>query len=213
MIQSVLIREYFESYCYFYIDDNTKHGFLIDPGAEPEKLLSIIRRNGWIIEKILVTHGHIDHIGGVNTILKEMDLPVFAHRKCDEFMMDEELNLSSIFGPPIHIEGIRYLDDGDEIYLDADPSFHLKVIYAPGHTVDSIVFYSERDDVAFVGDSIYKGCLGDYQYPGGDYDLLLKNVKEKILTLPEQTVLYSGHSEPTTIGVEKPLYFRGIYSY
>ena len=208
MIQSVLIQEFFDSYCYFYIDDYTKHGFLIDPGAEPEKLLSMIRRNGWIIEKILLTHGHIDHIGGVNTILKEMDLPVYAHRKSKEFMMDEELNLSSIFGPPIRIKGIRYLDDGDEIVLKADPSFQLKVIYAPGHTVDSIVFYSARDDIAFVGDSIYKGCLGDYQYPGGDYDLLLRNVKEKILTLPEQTVLYSGHSEPTTVGAEKPLYFK-----
>ena len=106
-------------------------------------------------------------------------------------MQDEELNLSSVFGPPIHIEGLRYLEDGDEICLDSDPSFSLKVIYAPGHTVDSIVLYSERDRAAFVGDSIYKGCIGDYQYPGGDYELLLKNVKEKILTLPDDTVLYT----------------------
>ena len=208
MIQCIPIQEFFDSNCYFYIDDRTKHGFLIDPGAEPEKLLSVIRRNGWIIEKILLTHGHIDHIGAVNAIREEIDLPVYAHRKCEEFMMDEELNLSSIFGPPIQIENIRYLDDGDVIGLEADPSFQLKIIYAPGHTVDSVVFYSEKDQIAFVGDSIYRGCLGDYQYPGGDYHLLLKNVKERILTLPDETVLYSGHSEPTTVGEEKPSYFN-----
>ena len=210
MIQCIQVQEFFDSNCYFYIDDDTAHGFLIDPGAEPEKLLNVIRREGWMIEKILLTHGHIDHVGAVNAILKEIELPVYAHRETDEFMMDKDLNLSVFFGPPIHIDHIHILDDGDEIPLEANPSVCLKVIYAPGHTVDSIVFYSARDHLAFVGDSIYKGCLGDYQYPGGDYDLLLKNVREKILTLPDQTVLYSGHSDPTTVGAEKPLYFSAI---
>lgn len=78
-------------------------------------------------------------------------------------------------------------------------------------TIWFLYFYSEKDQIAFVGDSIYRGCIGDYQYPGGDYDLLLKNVKEKILTLPEQTALYSGHSEPTTVGEEKPSYFVTVH--
>ena len=210
MIRIVPIQEYFDSNCYFYIDDISRCGFLIDPGAEPEKLLDLVRREEWRIEKILITHGHIDHIGAVNAVLREIPVPVYAHRMAEYFMQDEELNLSSVFGPPIHIEGLRYLEDGDEICLDSDPSFSLKVIYAPGHTVDSIVLYSEKDRAAFVGDSIYKGCIGDYQYPGGDYELLLKNVKEKILTLPDDTVLYSGHSDPTTVGEEKPLY-RSFY--
>ena len=120
MIQCVPIYEFFDSNCYFYIDDDTNHGFLIDPGAEPDKLLALILRKGWVIEKILLTHGHIDHIGGVNDIRKVYELPVYAHRKCTEFMMDEELNLSSIFGPPIQIEGIQYLDDGDEVCLDTN---------------------------------------------------------------------------------------------
>ena len=207
MIRGIQVQQFFDSFCYFYIDDATKHGFLIDPGAEPQKLLKLIDRQEWTIEKILITHGHIDHTGAVNTILEHFDIPVYAHRMTESFMMDRELNLSEFFGPPIHIENLQCLDDGDIISLEADPAFSLKVIYVPGHTVDSIVLYSEKDNAAFVGDSIYRGCLGDYQYPGGDYKLLLKNVKEKILTLPGQTVLYSGHSEPTTVALERPLYF------
>ena len=153
MIRIVPIQEYFDSNCYFYIDDISRCGFLIDPGAEPEKLLDLVRREEWRIEKILITHGHIDHIGAVNAVLREIPVPVYAHRMAEYFMQDEELNLSSVFGPPIHIEGLRYLEDGDEICLDSDPSFSLKVIYAPGHTVDSIVLYSEKDRAAFVGDT------------------------------------------------------------
>ncbi|MBR2778873.1 MAG: MBL fold metallo-hydrolase [Firmicutes bacterium] len=206
MVKSVLVQDYFDSYCYFFIDEATKHGFLIDPGAEPEKLLEIIRQEGWVIEKILLTHGHIDHIGAVSVIRAELNLPVYAHPETLSFIMDEEVNLSDVYGEPPDIGEVLPLSDGGVFQLEADPSFRLKTIFTPGHTVDSVVFYAEREQVAFVGDSIYKGCLGDYLYPGGNYELLLRTVKRKILALPEETVLYSGHSEPTTVGDEKPLY-------
>lgn len=206
MVKSVLVQDYFDSYCYFFIDEATGHGFLIDPGAEPEKLLAIIREEGWVIEKIFLTHGHIDHIGAVSVIRAELNLPVYAHPETLSFIMDEEVNLSDVYGEPPDIGEVLTLSDGDEFSLEADPEFRLKTIFTPGHTVDSVVFYAEREQLAFVGDSIYKGSLGDYLYPGGNYELLLRTVKRKILTLPEATVLYSGHSEPTTVGDEKPLY-------
>lgn len=206
MVKGVLVQDYFDSYCYFFIDETTKHGFLIDPGAEPDKLLAVIREEGWTIEKILLTHGHIDHIGGVSVIRAELNVPVYAHPETASFVLDEEVNLSDIYGQPPEIGEILCPENGDVIALEANPDFSLKVIYTPGHTVDSMVFYSEREATAFVGDSIYKGSLGDYLYPGGNFELLLRTVKRKILTLPDETVLYSGHSEPTTVGAEKPLY-------
>lgn len=206
MVKSVLVQDYFDSYCYFFIDEATKHGFLIDPGAEPEKLLAIIREEGWVIEKIFLTHGHIDHIGAVSVIRAALNLPVYAHPETLSFIMDEEVNLSDVYGEPPDIGEVFPLSDGDVFPLEADPAFRLKVVFTPGHTVDSVVFYAEREQLAFVGDSIYKGSLGDYLYPGGNYELLLRTVKRKILALPEETVLYSGHSEPTTVGDEKPMY-------
>lgn len=91
--------------------------------------------------------------------------------------------------------------------MTANPAFSLKVIHTPGHTTDPVVYYSEKDRVAFVGDTIFRGSIGNFQYPGGNRQEIIKSITEKILTLPEETVLYSGHSEETTIGTEKRRYF------
>ena len=100
----------------------------------------------------------------------------------------------------------EYLDDGDVVSLNDDPDFALKVIYVPGHTTDSVLFYSEADHVAFVGDTIFKGSIGNYQYPGGNADDLQRSIIRQIFTLPDQTILCSGHSEQTTVGAEKQRY-------
>lgn len=182
MIAEVPVKGYFAENCFFYIDDQTKHGFIIDPGAQARGLLSLIRKNGWIIEKILLTHGHFDHIGAV-----------------------EELR-SALCGPHILVHCADRVNDGDLIDLAVDPLFSLRVIYTPGHTTDSIVYYSEKDRVAFVGDTIFKGSIGNYQYPGGNLKDLQRSIIERIFMLPDDTVLCSGHSEQTTVGSEKRRY-------
>ena len=88
-----------------------------------------------------------------------------------------------------------------------DGSCRLRVIHTPGHTTDSVVYYSEKDRVAFVGDTIFKGSAGNWQYPGGNRQTLVESITEKIFALPDDTVLYSGHSEETTIGTEKRRYY------
>ena len=85
----------------------------------------------------------------------------------------------------------------------ADPEFSLKTIYTPGHTTDSVIFYSEKDHAAFVGDTIFKGSSGNWQYPGGDLRKLQHSIIKRIFTLPDETVLLSGHSDQTTVGTEK----------
>lgn len=131
---------------------------------------------------------------------------MLAHRRSDEYLLDDKKNLSALCGPSITVEGVEYLDDGDEVRLHANPDISLKVIYAPGHTTDSIVFYSEKDSVAFVGDTIFKGSIGNYQYPGGDAVDLQRTIIDKIFTLPDDTILCSGHSQQTTVGTEKRRY-------
>lgn len=210
MVLCVHVKGHFWENCYFYIDDNTKHGFLIDPGAQAEKLLKIISNRGWVIEKILLTHGHFDHMGAVEGIRDVLDIPVYAHKMSDEYLLDAERNLSSLCGSAILIKNVKYLDDGEIILLKSNPNFCLKVVYTPGHTTDSIVFYNENDNIAFVGDTIFKGSIGNYQYPGGNKRVLIKSILEKILTLPKNTILYSGHSDSTTVEIELKRYGLNI---
>lgn len=206
MIIEVPVKGYFEENCFFYIDDKTRHGFIIDPGAQAEKLLDIIEKNGWEIEKILLTHGHFDHTGAVNDLRRVLNLPVLAYRTANDYLLDAEKNLSAFCGPPITVRDVTYIDDGDNITLKVNPSFSLHVIHTPGHTTDSIVFYSAKDQVAFVGDTIFKGSIGNYQYPGGNVIDLQHSILKKIFTLPDETVLCSGHSGKTTVGIEKQRY-------
>ena len=206
MVAEVAVKGYFEENCFFYIDDKTQHGFLIDPGAEADRLLSIIQGRGWMIEKILLTHGHVDHMGAVDGVTAALGIPVLAHRRSDEYLLDARKNLSALCGPAIIVEGVQYMDDGDEICLEADPEFRLKVIYVPGHTTDSVMFYSKADGVAFVGDTIFRGSIGNYQYPGGNRKDLQESIIKRIFTLPDDTVLCSGHSGQTSVGEERRRY-------
>lgn len=206
MIAEVPVKGYFEENCFFYIDDRTRNGFIIDPGAQAGRLLDLIGEKGWTIEKILLTHGHFDHMGAVDEIRDALGVPVYAHIRSDEYLLDARKNLSALCGPPIIVRGAEYLDDGDVVTLNDDPDFALKVIYVPGHTTDSVLFYSEADHVAFVGDTIFKGSIGNYQYPGGNADDLQRSIIRQIFTLHDQTMLCSGHSEQTTVGAEKRRY-------
>ena len=204
IVYTVPVSDFIQTNAYFYIDEQTKHGFLIDPGSEAEKLLQIIRKNGWTIEKILITHGHFDHIGGVEKIHRELDIPYFAHKSGEKYLTDGNYNLSAFFINEIGLNEAQYLNEGDEIVLDADPKVKLRVIHTPGHTQDAVIYYDADNKLAFVGDTIFKSSVGRTDIPGGDEKQLYKSIREKIFTLPDGTVLYSGHSEPTTVGAEKP---------
>ena len=207
MVRCVPVKGYFAENCFFYIDDATGHGFLIDPGAVAERLLAMIRREGWIIERILLTHGHFDHTGAVNALREALNVPVCAHEDADRYLLDGKMNLSAFCIGEQTVRNVEYLRDGDAVRLAADPECFLRVIHTPGHTTDSVVYYSEKDRAAFVGDTIFKGSIGNFQYPGGDRQTIIRSITERILTLPEDTVLYSGHSEKTTVGTEKRRYY------
>ncbi len=203
IVKQVPVRDIIETNAYFYIDEKSKHGFLIDAGAEAEKLLKIIRDNGWTIEKLLITHGHFDHIGAVEKIAKTLNIPYLAHENGREYLPNPTYNLSAFFGNDIVLNNAEYLQDGAEITLDAAPNVKLKVIHTPGHTQDGVVYYDESNSLAFVGDTIFKRGIGRTDIPGGDYNQLQQSICNKIFTFLNDTILYSGHSEPTTVSAEK----------
>jgi glyoxylase-like metal-dependent hydrolase (beta-lactamase superfamily II) len=206
MIYTVPVKGVFETNCYFCIDEATKHGFLIDPGAQGQALSNLIRRQGWRIETILLTHGHFDHTGGIATLRRELHIPVMAYENADLYLLNPVKNLSRHCGPDITVTGAEFFHDGDVLSLEANPSCSLRALWTPGHTEDSVIFYSEKEKTAFVGDTIFRGSIGNSSYPGGNREQLVHSITYTIFSLPEETTLLSGHSEPTTVGAEKRRY-------
>ena len=203
IVKQVAVEDIIETNAYFYIDKKTKHGFLIDPAAQADELLRLIEENCWTIEKILITHGHFDHIGAAETLHRQLNVPYVAHQNGREYLTDGSLNLGNYCNRKFNLTEAEYVNDGDEIKLAVDPSIVLKVIHTPGHTPDSVLYYDATNKTAFVGDTIFKDSMGATHFPGGNFAELQQSIRQKVLTLPDDTILYSGHSEPTTVGYEK----------
>ena len=203
MIFPVEVHGVFATNAYFYLDDATRSGFLIDPGAESGRLLNIINERGFIIEKILLTHGHFDHIGAVAKIRDRLNVPVFMHVNGAKYATNAEWNLSRNCGLNITLGDVNYFEDGAEFVSEVDKNLRLKAIAVPGHTPDSVMFYSERDHAAFVGDTIFREAFGRTDFLGGNEWDLIESITKKVFALPDDTILYSGHSEPTTVADEK----------
>lgn len=200
----VVIFDVMEENSYFYIDDATRRGFLIDPGAQPDELLKIAEQNNFTVEKILLTHGHYDHIGAVNEISRKLNIPVFMGKDGEFYAFDALNNGSKYFGDGIILENVTFLTEESEITLDGNKNFGVKVIAAPGHTIDGTIYYSAKDSVAFVGDTIFFGGHGRTDLAGGDSVALMNTIRNKVFALPDETVLLSGHGRSTTVADEKP---------
>ena len=196
----VAVTDFLSENTYFYIDDKTSHGFLIDPGAQAGKLLQI----NFVIEKILLTHGHIDHIGAVNELQAALKIPALMHEDGKIYAQNPTKNLSRfIIESDYKLNDVNFLADGEIISLEKNFDFSLKIISAPGHTTDGAIFYDAKNNLAFVGDTIFKMGRGRTDFPGGSEKILLETIRTKIFTLPDKTILFSGHGEPTTVAFEK----------
>lgn len=207
MIYQFPVTGVFTTNAYFWIDNKTGHGILVDPGAQADVLEKVIAQNGWTIEKILLTHGHFDHFGAVKQLHEDLNIPVYIHQRGKAYLSDPNLNLSAYHRVPMVFNEENFFQDGDVFSISTDPENTLHVLSTPGHTLDSCTFYIPKENIALVGDAIFKGQPGDWNYPTGNRGVLLQSIKDTILQLPDETILASGHTEPTTVENEKPLYF------
>ena len=142
MILRTAVQGVFATNAYFYVDDETRHGFLIDPGAQANELLNIITLRGFTIEKILLTHGHFDHIGAVEELQARLNVEVCMQRNGRDYVENPVWNLSSYFGLDMTLDDVTYLDDFSTITLAANENFGVKLIPLAGHTTDSAIYYS-----------------------------------------------------------------------
>lgn len=205
MIGELTVQGVFAENCYFYIDSATKSGFLIDPGAQAGLIYDTIRQNGWTIEKILLTHGHFDHFGAAELLREKLVAPIYIYPSDARYLTDTYLNLSGNYPEPLKVVHYEELYDGEIIRLKANSGFYLKVIHTPGHTPGSVTYYSPTDKAAFVGDTLYEHGPGLTNFPGGNRSELERSIIDRILTLPDETVLLSGHSSPITVEQERRL--------
>ncbi len=176
-------------------------GILVDPGDEGNKLIREIKRNKLNVKGIVITHGHFDHIKDAKYIGSSLNIPIMACTK--ELPVIEHVSEQSVlFGfPPIQVPEINiYLNDYDHIKVG---EYDFVVLNTPGHSPGSITLYNASEGVAIVGDLIFLESIGRTDIPGGDYDTLMKSIKERILTLPDDTRLLPGHGEETTVGHER----------
>ena len=186
--------------CYIVINEETKECFVTDPAACPPELVSHIRSTGLKVQAVLLTHGHFDHIMGIDDFVREFPVPVYAHEAEKELLENVQLNSSAMYGMGYTYSGAEYLKDGQVLTI-AGSEIH--VIYTPGHTAGGCCYYIPAEHVLISGDTLFHASIGRTDLPTGSSSQLVRSVREKLMMLPEETKVYPGHMEETTIGYEK----------
>lgn len=200
-VYPLLASGVFGTYAYFIVDEGTDHTILIDPGAQPRLFLEIVQEKGWNVEKILLTHGHFDHMGAADELRKVWDAPIYAHKLSPMYLEDPKLNLSASHGMFITLYDTEPLDDGDIVVMESNPSIRIEVVHTPGHTEDSVCYELEGSGLVFVGDTVYDGGPGLTIFPTGNEAELRHSITSRLLTLPSDTRLLSGHADPITVAM------------
>lgn len=186
--------------CYIFGDDATGEVFVIDPGDEPERILDRLRHLGARPVAIVNTHGHFDHIQGVDAVRRATGAPFWIHAAEREVLAQGPARAKLLFGieVPSSPEPDRWLEDGDRL---AAGGTTLLVRHTPGHSPGGVCLVG--DGLAFVGDTLFAGSIGRTDLPGADLDTLLASIARVLLPLSDDTVCYPGHGPETTIGEEK----------
>ena len=185
---------------YLVCDETSRLGFIVDLGGYSKELKNIIEKNDIQIQYIVLTHGHGDHIGGVQEHLKDFpDAKVVCSRAEEKMLLDPELNEAHHFGPEkVSFNPDILVDDGDTLTVG---NMTMKFIMTPGHTEGGMCILV--DDVRFSGDTLFCRSIGRTDLAGGDFKTLMESIKNKLFLLPDETQVLPGHMGTTTIGFEK----------
>jgi glyoxylase-like metal-dependent hydrolase (beta-lactamase superfamily II) len=185
--------------------NETQKAVVVDPGGDADLINQALERRSLTLEQIWLTHSHLDHCGGVKALLENHSGVSLVGTEVEEPMRQKVLEICQMYGLPS--EGMEncpepdtFIDEGDTVSL---ASYDFKVLYTPGHSPGHVCFYHRDSNTLIAGDTLFAGSIGRTDLPGGDYQTLLLSIKQKILSLPDETVVMSGHGPDTTVGVER----------
>lgn len=188
-----------ETNCYLIYSEDTLECIIVDPGAEPDKIVQEVNANSLKPIAIINTHGHVDHVGANKPVKQEFDIPLYIHQADLKLLKSA---LQSGFGLMIGAKKSpspdKFLKEGDTLKLGKS---HLRVIHTPGHSPGSISLLG--DGFILSGDALFQSGVGRTDLPGGSWEELQESIKRKILTLPPNTVVFPGHGPPTKVSIEK----------
>jgi len=191
----------YQQNCTLLVCEQTNKAALVDPGGDLDVLLKEVKKQGVVLESILVTHGHLDHVGGVAELAEKLSLPVIGPHREDDFWIKQLAEQCRMFGFPesASFTPQRWLDDGDTVKVGNQV---LQVIHCPGHTPGHVVFFSAEQRLALVGDVLFKGSIGRTDFPKGDYQTLIDSIQLKLWPLGEDVKFIPGHGPMSTFGAE-----------
>jgi hydroxyacylglutathione hydrolase len=192
----------FQQNCTLIWDDATKIGAVVDPGGDLDRIEAAIREQGVQVEKILLTHGHIDHAAGADELRARLGVPIEGPHQADKFLLDSlpETAANYGIGEARAVTPDRWLDEGDSVTVGG---LGFDILHCPGHSPGSVVFVSRDARFALVGDVVFKGSVGRTDLPGGNHEQLIRAIVEKVLPLGDDVAFIPGHGPTGTLGEER----------
>lgn len=192
----------FEQNCTLLWCEKTRHGAVVDPGGDVSRILAAITEEGVTVDKLLLTHGHIDHAGAAAKLAEKLDVQIEGPHAEDAFLLDELPGQSQKHGFPLAASFIpgRWLKDGDSVQIGEEA---LAVLHTPGHTPGHVAFFQRDANLALVGDVLFRGSIGRTDFPRGDSNALIASIREKLFPLGDDVAFIPGHGAMSTFGDER----------
>lgn len=192
----------FEQNCTLLWCEKTRHAAIVDPGGDLQRILAAVAEEGVTVDKLLLTHGHIDHVGGTAALAKKLNVPIEGPQAEDAFLLEGLPQQSQRFGFPLSEAFVpsRWLNDGDTVQVGEET---LAVVHTPGHTPGHVVFFNAAAKLALVGDVLFQGSIGRTDFPRGDYNTLISSIKKRLFPLGDDVAFIAGHGPMSTLGDER----------
>lgn len=190
----------YQTNCYFVYREDNKKAVVIDPADNGAQIYSALERNGFTVEAILLTHGHFDHIWGSNELREVSGAKIYALDEEKILCEDVKNNLSAMVGRAYTVVPDEYVREGQVLTFD---NMDFKVIATPGHTIGSCCYYVEKAGILISGDTLFQESTGRTDFPTGSMSSIVRSIREKLFILPDETKVYPGHGDSTTIAYEK----------